>query len=189
MTTIAPLVPTIHLRTATPCDPSLTYWTARWRGKFSHGTEVTEQSNVTDVVGCGRRGRSPGLASSGAVITALHHVQLAMPRGAEAEAEAERFYGGVLGFVPVPKPPALAGRGGRWFQSGSAHVHLGVEDDFRPARKAHPAFVVQDLDALQRVLRLAGVVIEAGEQLPGSRRCYVADPFGNRIELIEPEAG
>ena len=110
----------------------------------------------------------------------LDHVQLAMPPGQEET--AERFYCGVLGLTRVPKPPALAARGGCWFvdPDGGAHVHLGVEAEFRPARKAHPAFVVEDLDA---VVARAGAV-RWDDELPGVRRCYVDDPFGNRIELI-----
>ena len=111
----------------------------------------------------------------------LDHVQLAMPPGQEDT--AERFYCDVLGLVRVPKPPALAARGGCWFvdPDGGAHVHLGVEADFRPARKAHPAFVVDDLDAV--VARAAAVRWD--DELPGVCRCYVDDPFGNRIELID----
>ncbi|MEY2570699.1 MAG: hypothetical protein QOE63_1049 [Acidimicrobiaceae bacterium] len=116
--------------------------------------------------------------SAGRVV-ALDHVQLAMPRGAEAEAAT--FYEGVLGLTQVQKPEPLASRGGCWFADGSLQVHLGVEDDFRPAKKAHPAFIVDDLDAL---VARAGAV-RWDDVLPGVRRCYVDDPFGNRIELIE----
>jgi len=116
-------------------------------------------------------------------ITALHHVQLAMPRGREDDARS--FYVTVLGFVEVPKPESLTKRGGAWFRSGAAEVHLGVEDDFRPARKAHPALLVDDLAAL--VARCAGAVypVSRDEPLPGYERVYVADPFGNRIELLQ----
>ena len=114
----------------------------------------------------------------------IDHVQLAMPAGMEADAEA--FYQGVLGIPRVPKPPHLEARGGCWFEDGSLKVHLGVDADFRPARKAHPAFLVDDLPALVDVLRGAGVSINDGEPLEGYDRVYVDDPFGNRIELLEP---
>ena len=90
-------------------------------------------------------------------IVRLDHVQLAMPPGREAEAEA--FYSGLLGLTRVPKPEPLAARGGCWFDDGAVAVHLGVEEDFRPARKAHPALVVRDLPALEAALRAAGVAV------------------------------
>lgn len=116
-------------------------------------------------------------------IIAIDHVQLAMPAGGEDA--ARRFYAGVLGLTEVPKPAALAGRGGCWFASadGSVAVHLGVEVDFRPVRKAHPAFVVSDLDAVCVRLADAGAEIVEDEAIE-VRRCYTADPFGNRIELV-----
>jgi catechol 2,3-dioxygenase-like lactoylglutathione lyase family enzyme len=120
------------------------------------------------------------------MILALHHVQLAMPRGREDD--ARRFYADVLGFTELPKPPHLAIRGGVWFNSGSADVHLGVEDDFRPARKAHPALLVSDLSALLDRCTAAGFEVVSDEPLPGYDRAYVSDPFGNRIELLEPLA-
>jgi len=117
-------------------------------------------------------------------ITALHHVQLAMPRGREDEARA--FYVGVLGFTEIPKPPNLAKRGGLWLTSGAADLHLGVEDDFRPAKKAHPALLVDDLAEVKRVCEAAGATVTTDEPLEGYDRAYVADPFGNRIELLQP---
>jgi catechol 2,3-dioxygenase-like lactoylglutathione lyase family enzyme len=116
-------------------------------------------------------------------ITAIDHVQLAMPSGREDD--AERFYSGLLGLKRVPKPPALAVRGGCWFRRGSVQIHLGVEADFRPAKKAHPALVVQGYGALCTKLASAGVAVRPDDELEGVRRCYVDDPFGNRIELIE----
>jgi catechol 2,3-dioxygenase-like lactoylglutathione lyase family enzyme len=113
----------------------------------------------------------------------LDHVQLAMPSGREPEAVA--FYGGILGLTSVPKPPVLAARGGCWFEHGQVVVHLGVDPSFTPATKAHPAFVVDDLDALAATLAAAGVALSFDDSLEGVRRGYVADPFGNRIELIE----
>jgi len=116
----------------------------------------------------------------------LHHVQLAMPEGEEAAAEA--FYGEVLGIPRVPKPPHLAARGGCWFEDGDLRIHLGVEGDFRPSRKAHPALVVDDLAGLRTRLRAAGVPEFADQPLQGFDRIYVSDPFGNRIELMQPMA-
>ena len=113
----------------------------------------------------------------------LDHVQLAMPPGGEDTAEA--FYGGVLGIPRVPKPAALAARGGCWFEQPGLRVHLGVEEGFRPARKAHPAIAVRDLDAVVAGLRARGVEVRPGDGVAGMAQAYVDDPFGNRIELIE----
>ena len=115
-------------------------------------------------------------------IVRLDHVQLAMPPGREAEAEA--FYAGLLGFTRVPKPEPQASRGGCWFVVGATSVHLGVEEGFRPARKAHPALVVRDLADLAGRLREAGVDVRADPDAPAGKGAYVDDPFGNRIELI-----
>lgn len=121
-------------------------------------------------------------------IVAIEHVQLAMPAGGEADAQA--FYEGLLGLPRVPKPPHLEVRGGCWFESDSGpsavKIHLGVEDPFRPAHKAHPALHVQDLPALVERLRGAGVAVRDDEPLEGYERVYVDDPFGNRLELLEP---
>ena len=116
-------------------------------------------------------------------ILALEHVQLAMPAGGEAAARA--FYEGVLGIPEQPKPPHLAARGGCWFERGALKVHLGVEKDFQPARKAHPAFLVEDLSGLAAALRAGGFEPRADEPLEGYDRLYVSDPFGNRLELME----
>ena len=115
---------------------------------------------------------------------AIDHVQIAMPRGEEAA--ARRFYVGVLGLEEVEKPARLAGRGGCWFASGAISLHLGVEDEFRPARKAHPAFVVDGLDDLVDRCRAAGAEVIDDEGLKTHARAFVFDPFGNRIELMEP---
>jgi catechol 2,3-dioxygenase-like lactoylglutathione lyase family enzyme len=117
-------------------------------------------------------------------IRAVDHVQLAMPTGGEEEATA--FYEGLLGIPRVPKPPHLERRGGCWFEDSAVKVHLGVETDFRPARKAHPALLVEDLPALVRTLRDAGRPVTDDEPLDGYDRAYTEDPFGNRIELMEP---
>lgn len=115
-------------------------------------------------------------------IVGLHHVQLAMPAGRETEAEA--FYSGVLGIPRVSKPADLESRGGCWFESETVRVHLGVEKDFVPARKAHPALLVDDLPGLRRRLDEAGVAIVVDQPLPGYDRFYADDPFGNRIEFL-----
>ncbi len=114
------------------------------------------------------------------MLVALDHVQLAMPSGEEATAEA--FYAGVLGLVRVPKPPVLAARGGCWFERDGVRVHLGVEEPFRPARKAHPCFAVRALRAF-----VADHELDArwSDEQPGTTRCYVDDPFGNRLELVD----
>lgn len=118
-------------------------------------------------------------------IHAIDHVQLAMPEGEEEAARA--FYGGVLGMAETPKPLHLALRGGVWFRDGEMKIHLGVEKDFRPAKKAHPALLVKGLDELIEKCRKAGHEIVLDEPLEGYNHVYVSDPFGNRIELMEPE--
>ena len=125
--------------------------------------------------------------AEGSAVVGLDHVQLAMPPGREEEARA--FYHGLLGIPEVQKPSNLAARGGCWFESGTLKVHLGVEHHFQPARKAHPAFRVADLAKLAATLRAAGYAVKADEPLAGYSRLYVDDPFGNRIELIEPDPG
>jgi catechol 2,3-dioxygenase-like lactoylglutathione lyase family enzyme len=116
-------------------------------------------------------------------ISAIDHVQLAMPPGREAE--ARRFYADTLGITEVPKPPELAKRGGCWFERGTLKVHLGVDADFHAAKKAHPAFIVEDLDALMKALAAGGYKMKTDEPLDGYNRIYADDPFGNRIELME----
>jgi catechol 2,3-dioxygenase-like lactoylglutathione lyase family enzyme len=112
----------------------------------------------------------------------IDHVQLAMPAGEEQTARG--LYCDLLGMAEVPKPLELAKRGGCWFESGSVKVHFGVEHDFRPAKKAHPALRCRSYDALTHRLRAAGVEVKDDNSIPGVRRCHIADPFGNRIELI-----
>jgi RimJ/RimL family protein N-acetyltransferase/catechol 2,3-dioxygenase-like lactoylglutathione lyase family enzyme len=114
----------------------------------------------------------------------IDHVQLAMPAGGEDD--AVRFYEGLLGVPRVPKPPHLAVRGGCWFEQGDLKIHLGADSEFRPARKAHPALLVDDLPRLIADLTAAGVHVNDDEPLDGYDRAYVDDPFGNRIELLEP---
>ena len=116
-------------------------------------------------------------------ILGFDHVQLAMPAGQEAAAHA--FYCGVLRLVEEQKPANLAARGGAWFRGGGARLHLGVDPDFHPARKAHPAILVSGLAELAARCEAAGFPPLRDEPLEGSDRVYVSDPFGNRIELIE----
>ena len=120
-------------------------------------------------------------------ICALDHVQLAMPAGGEDKARA--FYCGVLGLVEVAKPQHLAARGGCWFESESVKIHLGVDRGFRPATKAHPALRVSGLAELLERCREGGYRVVDDEPLEDCRRAYLADPFGNRIEVLEPKAG
>jgi len=120
------------------------------------------------------------------LVKSIDHVQLAMPVGKEDEARA--FYEGVLGIPEVRKPPNLARRGGCWFEKDALKIHLGVENEFRPARKAHPALLVEDLSALKALLTASGYIVKTDEPLEGYDRAYVNDPFGNRIELMEPLA-
>ena len=116
-------------------------------------------------------------------LLALHHVQLAMPSGGEDQARS--FYRDVLGLVEVPKPDNLARRGGCWFEMANLRIHLGVQEDFRAARKAHPALLVDDLAGLTARIDAAGFEVVSDEPLQGFERLYVYDPFGNRIELMQ----
>jgi catechol 2,3-dioxygenase-like lactoylglutathione lyase family enzyme len=116
-------------------------------------------------------------------ILALDHIQLAMPAGRESAARS--FYSGVLGLAEEPKPEHLAGRGGVWFRGGALRLHLGVDPDFHPAGKAHPAILVRGLAELANKCRAAGFTVSTDEPLAGFVRLYVFDPFGNRIELLE----
>jgi catechol 2,3-dioxygenase-like lactoylglutathione lyase family enzyme len=114
-------------------------------------------------------------------VTGIDHVQVAAPAGCEAAARA--FYGGLLGMEELPKPEALAARGGCWFAAGAQELHVGVEEPFAPARKAHPGLVVDDLDALAGRLAAQGIDVSWDEAIPGTKRFHIADPFGNRLEL------
>ena len=114
----------------------------------------------------------------------LHHVQLAIPAGGEDA--ARRFYGGVLGMAELAKPEALRARGGCWFRGGGWEVHLGVEEPFAPARKAHPGVLGSGLDALAAALTAAGRAVEWDPHFPGHRRLYAHDDHGNRLEFLEP---
>jgi len=118
-------------------------------------------------------------------IEGLDHVQVAAPPGCERE--ARRFYGELLGLEELAKPAVLAGRGGAWFACGAQQLHVGVADDFEAARKAHPALRVADVAELERLgerLEHAGVAVRWDDDLPGARRFYAEDPWGNRVELL-----
>jgi catechol 2,3-dioxygenase-like lactoylglutathione lyase family enzyme len=112
----------------------------------------------------------------------IDHVQPAMPRGEEEQ--ARRFFVDALGMAEIAKPPKLAKRGGCWFASGGVQIHLGVEDDFRPAKKAHPALRCSNRSHLLARLTESCVTVVEVPDIPGVRRGYISDPFGNRIELI-----
>ena len=116
-------------------------------------------------------------------ILGIEHVQLAMPPGREDAARG--FYTGLLGLPEQAKPPALAARGVCWFEGPGVKVHLGVEADFRPALKAHPALLVDDLRGLVKALLGRNVSVTDDDEVDGRARCFVSDPFGNRIELMQ----
>ena len=118
-------------------------------------------------------------------ITGLDHVQVAAPRTPGVEDTARAFYGALLGLEELEKPPALKPKGGVWFSLGKGELHVGLEDPFSPARKAHPALLVYGLDDLRAGIEAAGYATVDGEEIPGARRFYVHDPFGNRLELME----
>jgi len=117
----------------------------------------------------------------------IDHVQIAAPRGCEAQARA--FFGGVLGLEEIEKPEALRGRGGCWFRVGARQLHVGVEEGFRPSRKAHPAFAVRDIAALFEALARSEIACSWDAPLEGRRRFFAADPWGNRLEFTEPSSG
>ena len=114
----------------------------------------------------------------------LDHVQIAIPAGGEGE--ARQFFGELLGLTEIPKPHEMAGRGGCWFQLGDRQLHIGVDLDFRPARKAHVALSVEDLRGLRAKLEGVGYDTLDEEPLEGRQRFFTSDPFGNRIEFLEP---
>jgi catechol 2,3-dioxygenase-like lactoylglutathione lyase family enzyme len=116
-------------------------------------------------------------------IVGVDHIQLAMPAGQEHT--ARHFYVEVLGLTEIRKPVHLAARGGAWFENADVKIHLGVDPDFRPARKAHPGLLVTNLQALMQALRSAGHEVADGEPLSGYEHAYVDDPFGNRLELMQ----
>ncbi|CAM5587818.1 glyoxalase [Streptomyces spiroverticillatus] len=118
------------------------------------------------------------------MITSLDHVQLAAPPGSEPALRA--YYTAVLGMHEIPKPPVLAARGGCWFQSGTVQLHLGIEQDFVPAKKAHPGIRVTNIEAYGARLASHGATVVWDDNLPGHKRFYSEDPAGNRLEFLEP---
>ncbi|WP_217242432.1 VOC family protein [Streptomyces sp. AC555_RSS877] len=118
------------------------------------------------------------------MITAVDHVQLAAPPGSEERLRA--YYVDVLGMTEIPKPSVLAARGGCWFQAGGVQLHLGIETDFRPAKKAHPGLRVTDIGAFAVRLETRGATVIWDDDLPGHRRFHAEDPVGNRLEFLEP---
>jgi catechol 2,3-dioxygenase-like lactoylglutathione lyase family enzyme len=119
-------------------------------------------------------------------VVRIDHIQIAAPEGCESA--ARDFYGSVLGMKEIEKPPVLRARGGCWFECGSQQLHIGVERDFRAAKKAHPAFAVFHLDELREKLRARGVRVIDDDNLPETRRFYAEDPWENRLEFIEVPA-
>ena len=118
------------------------------------------------------------------LLTDIDHVQLAAPRGCEAEARL--FFGRILGLEEIEKPEPLSSRGGCWFRVGSKQLHIGVEEPFQRSAKAHPAFSVSDIESVFAALQNAGVHCVWDETLGGVRRFYANDPWGNRLEFTEP---
>jgi catechol 2,3-dioxygenase-like lactoylglutathione lyase family enzyme len=114
----------------------------------------------------------------------IHHVLLASPAGSENKSRA--FYSDVLGLAEIDKPPALARKGGCWFRGHGVELHIGIDAEFRPARKAHPALMVTDIDDWASRLRAAGYPARFDDEFPGMRRFYSHDPHGNRLEFLEP---
>lgn len=129
----------------------------------------------------GSAGSTSASSAQTFAILGFDHVQVTAPRGAEQQARA--FYGALLGLSEITKPPALAGRGGAWFRCGDRELHIGVEDDFQPQRKAHPAFRVTNLAVVRERLAAAGHAITEDVPLPGRQRFETRDPFGNRLEF------
>lgn len=113
----------------------------------------------------------------------LDHVQLAAPK--DAESEAREFYGNLLGFEEVEKPSQLKKRGGVWFQAGHIHIHIGIEEPFIPAKKAHPAIRVKNISAMKEFLEKHEQIFTVDDNLPNADRFYINDPFGNRLEFLE----
>ncbi len=116
-------------------------------------------------------------------VCAIDHVQIAMPAGGEAQARS--FYSDLLGLEEVAKPPVLAARGGAWFERDSMRIHLGVDPSFKPASKAHVAFLVEDLNAFSETIRTAGLPVRNDDAIEGVSRFFTEDPFGNRIEIMQ----
>jgi catechol 2,3-dioxygenase-like lactoylglutathione lyase family enzyme len=123
------------------------------------------------------------MAKAACFVVGLNHIQIEAPAGCEQAARA--FFGDLLGLPEIAKPANLQGRGGVWFACGAQQIHIGVTPNFEPRRKGHPALEVRGLNAWRERLAAASVPISDDEPLPGWNRCYIADPWGNRIELLE----
>jgi predicted enzyme related to lactoylglutathione lyase len=119
-------------------------------------------------------------------ILSLDHVQVAIPVGGEGR--ARDFYAGILGFTEINKPASMAGRNSIWFAAGAVNLHLGIEPDFHAAKRAHPAFVVNDLDEILAACERAGLTTKPDTSFDGFRRVHISDPFGNRLELMQRDS-
>ncbi|KOO50989.1 VOC family protein [Viridibacillus arvi] len=117
------------------------------------------------------------------VFKSIAHIQLAAPKGSEDE--AKRFFGDILGFREIEKPELLRKRGGVWFEFANYQIHIGIEEPFTPAKKAHPAFEIENIEDLKSHLSKNDIKFIIDEDLPGANRIYINDPFGNRIEILE----
>lgn len=144
------------------------------------------QAKVPDTLGEFRLGEQPTPGGRSSRVARIDHIQIAAPPGCEAA--AREFYGSLLGMREIEKPSVLQARGGCWFECGAQQLHVGVERDFRPARKAHPAFAVTHVDELRQALKDRGVPVIDDDNLPGARRFYAEDPWGNRLEFVEVPA-
>ena len=117
------------------------------------------------------------------IFKAIDHIQLAAPKGSEET--ARKFFKNILGFDEVEKPEELKKRGGVWFEFGNYQIHIGIEEPFYPAKKAHPAFEIENIEELKKHLVSNGIDVIEDDKLPGAKRFYISDPFGNRMELLE----
>ena len=124
-----------------------------------------------------------GVISMSFTFTRIDHVQLAAPRGSEDQARA--FFVGVLGLTEIEKPATLNKKGGAWFQLANYQIHIGIEEPFLPARKAHPAFEIENLEGFKDHLSKHQIEFKEDDELPGADRIYLEDPFGNRMEILE----
>jgi len=117
------------------------------------------------------------------IFKAIDHIQLAAPKGSEDT--ARKFFKNILGFDEVEKPEELKKRGGVWFEFGNYQIHIGIEEPFYPAKKAHPAFEIENIEELKKHLVTNSIDVIEDDKLPGAKRFYISDPFGNRMELLE----
>ncbi|MEV6400172.1 VOC family protein [Streptomyces sp. NPDC051907] len=146
---------------------------------------MANEERETRPAGTPKTAAKPAASAATDYAFGLHHVQLALPPGGEELCRS--FYVDVLGMTELEKPPVLAARGGLWVRADSLEIHLGVEEDFRPARKAHPGILVADLDGLAQRLTGKGVEITWDDDFPGHRRFYASDCHGNRLEFLSPQ--